>query len=122
MGKITYQDKEDRRTANVPDKNKVSAADMIMIKNSVNALYDMMDTLRVRTAIAIEPGDLTTGYYENSALIGMTPDVDFLLYTDNGSGTLLRSGDGYTFNDVNGRITISSDYYRLVYFKAPDVL
>lgn len=40
MAKITYQDKEDARPGSLPVKHKVTAADMNMIKASVNALYE----------------------------------------------------------------------------------
>lgn len=40
MAKITYLDKIDRRLVPIPNENKVSAADMNEIKNSVNAIYD----------------------------------------------------------------------------------
>ena len=40
MSKITYTDKVDNTVSQLPDINKVKAADLNEIKESVNAIYD----------------------------------------------------------------------------------
>lgn len=56
------------------------------------------------------------GTYQNDALIGLVADTDFWLFSDNGSGVLLKVNDAYTFNSGTGTITTSPDSYRLLIF------
>jgi len=55
--------------------------------------------------------------YVNADLIGMTPDVNFVVFTDHGSGALNKVTDAYTFNATTGTITVpgGSGAYRVGY-------
>jgi hypothetical protein len=59
----------------------------------------------------IDNEDADTGDYQNILLSGLTPDIDFLLFSDEGSGTLLKVNDGYTFSGTT--ITALNGNYRL---------
>lgn len=41
MGRITFEDKEDVKISSLPEKNTWKAADIKMVKDSINALYDL---------------------------------------------------------------------------------
>lgn len=67
------------------------------------------------TAIKIAPSDFTGNDYTNPILVNSIADTKFLLFADEGSGTLCYEPDGYTFNSVTG--TISTPFigrYRLL--------
>lgn len=63
--------------------------------------------------LQITAADFTGSTYTNSNLVGATADTGFLVYADEGSGTLLKEGDGYTFNSVTGTITATAGNYRI---------
>jgi len=52
-------------------------------------------------------GNDITGQGLQALLTGLTPDVDFFVYSDGGSGALQKVNDGYTFNAGTGTITIA---------------
>lgn len=58
----------------------------------------------------------TGSNYQNDNLIGLVPDTEFFLYSNDGSGVLLKIDDGYTFNDTTGTITTTAGNYRLQIF------
>jgi len=51
MAKITYADKVNSRTISTPTNEKIGAADMNMIKQSVNALYDAKRLLDIQSSL-----------------------------------------------------------------------
>lgn len=53
-------------------------------------------------------GNNITGQGLQALLTGLTPDVDFFIYSDDGSGALQKVNDGYTFNAGTGTITIAT--------------
>ena len=63
------------------------------------------------TIVTITSSDFAGNDYTNALLSGLTPDVDFLLFSDEGSGTLLKVNDGYTFSGTT--ITATAANYRL---------
>lgn len=68
----------------------------------------------------ITSADFTAGVITGQSipglLTGKTADIDFFLYSNEGSGALLKVNDGYTFNSVNGQITTTAGNYRLQVF------
>lgn len=116
MGKITYT-KTDRIISSVPLENKVTAADMMEIKTSVNALYDLMENLRQLITVLIVANDFSGSNYQNGNLVGLTPDVDFQIFQDFGSGILLKVNESYLFNATTGTITAEKGSYRLNIYK-----
>lgn len=64
-------------------------------------------------AIEITAADFTAGVYTNSALIGKTPMVDLLLFTNGGTGGLVPK-ENYGFDDTTGALTIDADNYVIV--------
>jgi hypothetical protein len=117
MAQITYDDKQDnRQLTTIPDNQKVVAADMNEIKYSVNALYDLIAGMRVPTWIAVASGDFAGNNYTNSALALLTAGIDFNVFTNGGSGTLLRPASDYTFNSATGVITTTPDNYQILLF------
>ncbi len=117
MAKITYTDKSDYRVITAAPENKVVAADMNEIKDSVNALYDLMDSLYIPLNVSIEAVDFAGSTYQNNDLIDLTPMVDFNVFTNLGSGVLLQNGDGYTFVAGTGTITTEADSYIIQIWK-----
>lgn len=117
MNKITFTDKEDRRTTNVPAINKITAADMNEIKSVVNAIVDKLTVVKIPKSLVITSSDFEGNAYTNTELIGKSPQIDFNLTTNSGSGTLLKYNDGYTFNAQTGTITTEAENYRLDYYK-----
>lgn len=113
MAKINYNTKEDLRALDVPEVNKVTAANMNEIKASVNALYDYLNSVKVPTSFAITSSDFAGSTYTDTRLIGKVPVTDFNVYSNNGSGVLLKNTDGYTFNTGTGTLTMPADDYRI---------
>jgi hypothetical protein len=123
MARITFTDKEDRQEIDIAAKYKLVAAEVNAMRDSINAVYDYLDTLHVRGVLTYTAAQFSGSYIESSHLVGLTPDVDFFVYTNSGSGTLLNNGTGeggsYTFNSGNGRVTMTDgpQPIRIVYFK-----
>ncbi len=66
--------------------------------------------------IHITSADFTGSDYQNNLLIGKTASVNFDVWTDNKSGTLLLLNDGYTFDSASGTITTDPEnYFILIY-------
>lgn len=110
----TFANKVDRQTQAGERINLVIADDINQLKAAIIALYDMFETVEARTCIPVTSADFTGPYYDNSKLVNLTPDVDFRIFTNSGSGTLLRYLDGYTFTAATGRIIgLEPDYYSI---------
>ncbi|MBP6659711.1 MAG: hypothetical protein KA174_03470 [Chitinophagales bacterium] len=116
MAKITYTNKVDKRVTNVPEKNKVTAADMNEIKTSVNEIYDLLQNAVIPTSFAITESDFDGDIYANSLLVNKTPMSDFYVIANNGSGTLL-SITSENFNSNTGTLTILPDNYYITIYK-----
>lgn len=115
---ITFETKEDNRTNDLPAKYKVVAADMNEIKTKLNAAITRInETLRERIRVNITSASFTGGYYANTNLIGLTPDEDFYVCTNGGSGVFIKNNDGYTFSAELGRITMDPDFYSITIYK-----
>ena len=114
MAEITYDTKEDRRTSSVPEKNKVTASNMNEIKTSVNALYALVAQVYSPKAVVITAADFAGSNYVNTQLIGKTPQVDFNVYSNSGSGVLLKYLDGYAFAIMTGTLTMDAGDYVIV--------
>lgn len=117
MDRITYTNKEDRRTSGIPAKNKIVAADMNEIKTVTNAIIDKLETVKIPQSIAITAADFSGDVYVNTLLINKTPVTDFNIWTNDGSGVLLKYNDGYTFTTGTGTVTMPSGNYRLEIYK-----
>lgn len=61
--------------------------------------------------VIITAADFTGNDYTNALLNGLTADEDFQLFSNDGSGTLLKVNDGYTFSGTT--ITTTPGNYRL---------
>ena len=117
MAKITFTNKEDNRVLDLPEINKVTASNMNEIKTSVNALYDLLDLVYYPKSVVISASDFDGNAYINTELIGMSGGVDFNVFTNAGSGVMLKLDDGYTFNSGTGTITTDPDDYVIQYYK-----
>lgn len=111
MAKIAFDNKVDRRVLDVPDINKVTAEDMNEVKASVNALYDLLDSAYIPKNISITSASFSGSNYTNTLLIDKTAMVDFNVFTNDGSGVLLKVDDGYTFTTGVGRLTMEPGNY-----------
>lgn len=114
----TFDDKVDRQTQAGDRINLVIADDMNQLKAAIIALYNMFETVNVRTCIPVTPAMFTGPYYQNSKLVNLTPDVDFRVFTNDGSGTLLTYDNtddarGYLFDPATGRLTMNIQNYSL---------
>lgn len=114
---ITYADKSDRREfSDVPENEKVVAANMNELKTKFNALSAKVDALRNPSIVTITDADFSGSYYQNTLLIGLTPATDFKLFTNGGSGTILPES-AFAFSAELGRITIEAGDYVLLITK-----
>ena len=116
----TFADKVDRQTQPGNRINLVIADDINQIKNCLEAIYAMFETLSVRKCVVITSADFTGPYYDNSLLVNLTPDTDFRVFTNDGSGTLLLWDDegydpegGYSFDAARGRLTMNPQNYSI---------
>lgn len=68
--------------------------------------------------LKLTEADFTGHDYQNDLLKTLEPDIDFFLFSDSGSGSLLKVDDGYSFNDITGTITelFTVGKYRLQIF------
>lgn len=66
------------------------------------------------TVLKLTSADFTGDTYTNALLSGKTPDIQFTLQTDEGSGVLLKVNDGYTFS--GSTITATAGDYRLTIY------
>lgn len=118
MAKVTFSDKVFRREiSEIPEINKITADNLNEIKQSINDLYDRVDSINAPNIISITTADFSGENYDNSALVGLTAGETLLVYTGEGSGVLLEPGDGYTFDDALGRLTMSPQKYVIQYYK-----
>jgi hypothetical protein len=126
--KPTFDTKVDRVTQAGDRINLVIADDINQLKDAIDKLYDMFETVNIRTCIPITKADFTASYYDNSKLVGLTPDVDFRVFTNEGSGTLLiwdeeGYGDGgYVFDSARGRLTMNPQGYSIEIYTPVTVL
>ena len=117
-GKITYTDKADRRTTSVDPTNKVVAADMNEIKTKFNALCDIVDQLRKPVVYVITSANFSGSNYQNSELVNKTPMEDFKVFTNGGSGVLIKEEDGgFSFVGATGTLTMTPDNYLIEVYK-----
>lgn len=68
------------------------------------------------TTVLITIDDFTGSDYQNDLLIGKTADLQFTVFTNNGSGVLLKVDDGYTFNATTGTLTMTADSYKIIIY------
>jgi len=116
----TFANKVDRQTQSGNRINLVIADDINQLKEAIIACYAMFQTLKVRTCVVIKYADFTGPYYDNSLLVGLTPDTDFRVFTNDGSGTLMLWDDegydpegGYAFDPAKGRLTMNPQNYSI---------
>jgi len=119
---INYTDKQDRNISAVADEYKVVAADMNQIKTKFNDLLTYLSSnVKQTIVVAITSADFDGNDYENANLVGLTPETDFQLISNNGSGTLLKftgdPEDGYDFDAPSATITTIADNYLLIIHK-----
>mgnify|MGYP003463041408 CR=1 FL=1 len=118
LEQIDYADKVDNRTTSIPANQRVIADDMNQIKTKFNALVTAVSTyLRQRIRVNITASDFTGGYYTNTNAIGLTPDVDVIVQSNDGSGVVLKSGDGYVFDAALGKFTMDRGNYTITIYK-----
>lgn len=116
MAKITYTNKVDKRITNVPEKNKVTAANMNEIKTSVNSIYDLLQNAVIPISFAITSSDFDGDTYTNTMLVNKVAMTDFYIMANNGSGTLLSIKPS-EFNSNTGTLTIQPDNYYITIYK-----
>lgn len=115
----TFAPKVDRQTQSGNRQNLVVADDINQMVNCMKAIYLMLQTLNVRTCIHIDATNFAGQTYQNGLLVGLTPDVDFRVFTNEGSGVLLYYdttgyGDGgYDFAPEIGILTMNPQGYSI---------
>lgn len=124
MARLTLTTKVSRVSQPYPDANICTANDINAIRDSVNALYDLMAQMRQPLVFFLTSGSFSGRNYTDAVnLINSLTNIpliagkDFQLYTNGGSGTLLAPDDGYTFNATTGTITTDPGPYVLIIFK-----
>lgn len=126
MALPTFSPKVDRITQPGNRINLVVADDINQIVNCLQSIYSMLGNVTVRTCISISSVDFTGPYYQNPKLINLTPEVDFRVFTNEGSGTLQDwdvegYGDGgYIYEASTGKLTMPIQKYNIeIYTKLP---
>jgi hypothetical protein len=89
----------------------VLAGGSIYIWDGTN--YVVLGSNGIQTFI-ITDADFSGENYVNPALDSKVPDIGFFLFSDEGSGALLKVNDGYLFSGTT--ITASAGNYRLIIF------
>jgi len=113
---ITFTDKVPYQANVLPLINQVTADDLNALKNAINNHAALIDQLRKPLGVSVTAADFSGENYDNTNLVGLTAGVDFQVYSNEGSGVLLKPTDGYTFNPALGRITTSAGNYFLTIF------
>lgn len=116
--KIQYIDKDDYEQNPLAEQYKVVANDMNEIKRAINALIDAVSLLRKPTILTITSANFSGSNYTNTKLVNKTANVDFMVYSNSGSGVLLKPNDGYDFSTSLGRITADPDNYIILIYEA----
>lgn len=81
-------------------------------------LFEIVDAcFPVMQNILITVDDFEGDSYQNDLLIGKTPDIDFELFTNNGSGVMLKVAVGYTHDTAYGIIVATAQNYKLKIIK-----
>jgi hypothetical protein len=119
--KINYDNKEDRQFPGVSEKYLVVAGDMNQIKASVNAIYDMLASVKIPISIILTADNFSGLFYQNSLLVDLAPMVDVDLFTNDGSGALLigsldpddEGSAGYILDAALGKIKATPGNYIL---------
>lgn len=124
----TFLPKIDRVTQSGNPQNLVVANDINQIYNCLVDLYSKIGTLAIRKVLTISASSFTASYYTNSLLVNLQPDIDFQVYTNEGSGTLLvwdNNGTnyegGYSYTPALGRLTLNPGNYSIQVFTPVNV-
>lgn len=117
MAKITYANKVDRRTNNIPEIYKITPGNMNEIKASVNSIYDALANAVIPISFTITASDFDGNSYFNSLLVNKTAMTDFYIQANNGSGTLLSVNNGFTFNSNTGTLRMEQGNYFITIYK-----
>jgi hypothetical protein len=64
-------------------------------------------------AVSITAVDFNVSDYTNALLIGQTPVTNFSVFSNDGSGALLKENKAYTFNSVTGTLTMAAGNYTI---------
>lgn len=112
-GAPTYLTKADNQVTSVPIINKVVAADMNQLKASITELYAILANALVQVDVPLSKASFDGPNYADARLIGKTPQADFNIWTNDGSGTLLNYPDGYAFAADTGTLTMTPGNYLL---------
>jgi hypothetical protein len=64
-------------------------------------------------AVSITAADFTGSDYTNPSLVNQTPVTNFSVFSNDGSGALLKEGKAYTFNTVTGTLTMTPGNYTI---------
>lgn len=95
----------------------INVADQIVYSRGDTGIFVLNASASSVTNKIITSADFTgstiTGQSIPSLLNGLTADIDFSLYSNDGSGALLKVNDGYTFVSGTGVITTTPGNYRL---------
>lgn len=112
--------KQDYYSTAISPQYKLTAAELNALVDAVKAIRTKLnDDVRIVKPFTITPASFSGGYYDNAECVGLTPDIDFVLFSNEGSGAKLRAGTGeaYQFNSGQGRFTMDPGNYYLLLFK-----
>ena len=79
-------------------------------------LFEMIDAC-FTSIIILTITDFTGNNYQNNSLAGLLADVDFELFSNDGSGVMLKVDDGYLFDINYGVINTTPGNYKLKILK-----
>jgi len=81
-------------------------------------LFEIIDVCYPELQVIIlTASDFEGDTYQNDALVNKQADLDFELFTNGGSGVMLKEGDGYTYDQSYGTITAPAQNYKLKILK-----
>ena len=111
---MSKQALKDRIIAAIYDNTAEEITGEILQEKLLEIIDDCYPTQHI---ILLTESDFEGNSYYNDDLIDKVPDVDFELFTNDGSGVMLNVSDGYTHDTNYGVITAPAQNYKLKILK-----
>ncbi len=107
----------DKKISELTANPSITGAEQLPLSKSGSNYRNTFAELRTYIApqvLIVPSGDFAGNDYTNAALSGKTPDSGFLVYSDNGSGLLLKVTVDYTFSGSTITLDAGADNIRII--------